>query len=135
MIYLSLFYEFFKIGLFAIGGGAATIPFLFDLSKKALREDLLESVIEEYQRDGIAHDLDPMFFSLANVYSAKKMSFGMGGVEERVFDQNQNLIFAQVLNPTPYETQQHYTKALQIMKQNEDYRPVLEHNPRNQTPQ
>lgn len=34
MIYLSLFYEFFKIGLFAIGGGAATIPFLFDLSKK-----------------------------------------------------------------------------------------------------
>lgn len=34
MIYLHLFYEFFKIGLFAIGGGAATIPFLFDLSTK-----------------------------------------------------------------------------------------------------
>lgn len=34
MIYLQLFYEFFKIGLFAIGGGAATIPFLFDLSKR-----------------------------------------------------------------------------------------------------
>jgi len=34
MIYYYLFYEFFKIGLFAIGGGAATIPFLFDLSKK-----------------------------------------------------------------------------------------------------
>lgn len=34
MIYWYLFYEFFKIGLFAIGGGAATIPFLFDLSKK-----------------------------------------------------------------------------------------------------
>ena len=34
MIYLSLYYEFFKIGLFAVGGGAATIPFLFDLSKK-----------------------------------------------------------------------------------------------------
>lgn len=34
MIYLTLFIEFFKIGLFAIGGGAATIPFLFDLSKK-----------------------------------------------------------------------------------------------------
>lgn len=29
-----LFYEFFKIGLFAIGGGAVTIPFLFDLTKK-----------------------------------------------------------------------------------------------------
>ena len=34
MIYALLFYEFFLIGLFAIGGGAATIPFLFDLSKK-----------------------------------------------------------------------------------------------------
>ena len=34
MIYLTLFYEFFKIGLFAIGGGLVTIPFLFDLSHK-----------------------------------------------------------------------------------------------------
>ncbi len=28
MIYLRLFYEFFKTGLFAVGGGLATIPFL-----------------------------------------------------------------------------------------------------------
>ncbi|MCI6633641.1 MAG: chromate transporter, partial [Clostridiales bacterium] len=28
MIYLQLFYEFFKTGLFAVGGGLATIPFL-----------------------------------------------------------------------------------------------------------
>ncbi len=34
MIYWLLFYEFFKIGLFAIGGGAVTIPFLFDLGEK-----------------------------------------------------------------------------------------------------
>lgn len=34
MIYLTLFFEFFKIGLFAIGGGMVTIPFLFDLTKK-----------------------------------------------------------------------------------------------------
>lgn len=32
MIYLSLFLSFFKIGLFAVGGGLATIPFLRDLS-------------------------------------------------------------------------------------------------------
>ena len=32
MIYLTLFYEFFKIGLFAVGGGLATLPFLQDLS-------------------------------------------------------------------------------------------------------
>lgn len=34
MIYLSLYFEFFKIGLFAIGGGMATIPFLRHLSEK-----------------------------------------------------------------------------------------------------
>ncbi len=33
MIYLQLFFEFFKIGLFAIGGGLATMPFLEKLSK------------------------------------------------------------------------------------------------------
>lgn len=33
MTLLKLFYEFFKIGLFAIGGGPATIPFLQDLAR------------------------------------------------------------------------------------------------------
>ncbi len=28
MIYWLLFYEFFKIGLFAIGGGLVTVPFV-----------------------------------------------------------------------------------------------------------
>ena len=32
MIYLRLFWEFFKTGLFAVGGGMATIPFLYDMS-------------------------------------------------------------------------------------------------------
>lgn len=32
MLYLKLFWEFFKTGLFAVGGGMATIPFLYDLS-------------------------------------------------------------------------------------------------------
>ena len=34
MIYLQLFYEFFKTGLFAVGGGLATLPFLYDMSAK-----------------------------------------------------------------------------------------------------
>lgn len=34
MIYLTLAYEFFKIGLFSIGGGMATLPFLMDLTAK-----------------------------------------------------------------------------------------------------
>ena len=29
MIYLLLFYEYFKTGLFAVGGGMATLPFLY----------------------------------------------------------------------------------------------------------
>lgn len=36
MIYLKLFWEFFKVGLFAIGGGMATIPFLVDMSSRTL---------------------------------------------------------------------------------------------------
>lgn len=34
MIYLTLAYEFFKVGLFSIGGGMATLPFLMDLTTK-----------------------------------------------------------------------------------------------------
>ena len=34
MIYLTLFIEFFQIGLFAVGGGMATLPFLMDLTRK-----------------------------------------------------------------------------------------------------
>ena len=34
MIYLRLSYEFFKVGLFSIGGGLATIPFLTDLGSR-----------------------------------------------------------------------------------------------------
>lgn len=34
MIYLWLYWEFFKVGLFAIGGGLATIPFLQDIASR-----------------------------------------------------------------------------------------------------
>ena len=34
MIYLQLFWEFFKTGLFAVGGGMATIPFLYEMVDK-----------------------------------------------------------------------------------------------------
>ena len=33
-LYLQLFFEFFKTGLFAVGGGMATLPFLYDISDK-----------------------------------------------------------------------------------------------------
>lgn len=34
MICLRLFLEFFKVGLFAFGGGLATLPFLYDLGSR-----------------------------------------------------------------------------------------------------
>ena len=34
MICLRLFWEYFKIGLFAVGGGMGTVPFLYDLADK-----------------------------------------------------------------------------------------------------
>ena len=34
MILLRLFWEFFKTGLFAVGGGMATLPFLYDMGAK-----------------------------------------------------------------------------------------------------
>ena len=32
--YIQLFFEFFKTGLFAIGGGLSTLPFLYDIAEK-----------------------------------------------------------------------------------------------------
>ncbi len=34
MIFVLLFWEYFKVGLFSVGGGMATIPFLYDLADK-----------------------------------------------------------------------------------------------------
>ena len=47
MILLKLFYEFLKIGLFAVGGGMATIPFLQDLATTTgwYSQDLISRMI------------------------------------------------------------------------------------------
>ena len=34
MLLLRLFYEFFKVGLFSVGGGLATLPFLYAMADK-----------------------------------------------------------------------------------------------------
>ena len=34
MMYLQLFFEFFRTGLFAVGGGMATLPFLYDMAER-----------------------------------------------------------------------------------------------------
>ncbi|MBO4848225.1 MAG: chromate transporter [Clostridia bacterium] len=47
MIYLILIYEFFKIGLFAAGGGLATLPFLSALADKYewLTSDMISQMV------------------------------------------------------------------------------------------
>ena len=47
MIYLILIYEFFKIGLFAAGGGLATLPFLSALADKYpwLTQDMISQMV------------------------------------------------------------------------------------------
>ena len=47
MIYLSPFWEFLKIGLFAVGGGMATLPFLRELSVRTgwFSQDLITDMI------------------------------------------------------------------------------------------
>lgn len=47
MIYITLFLEFFRIGLFSVGGGLATIPFLYELIDKygwITEQDLLNII-------------------------------------------------------------------------------------------
>lgn len=47
MIFLQLFWEFFKTGLFAVGGGLATIPFLQEITQKYpwfTQNDLLDMI-------------------------------------------------------------------------------------------
>lgn len=34
LLLLRLFYEFFKVGLFSIGGGLATLPFLYEMAER-----------------------------------------------------------------------------------------------------
>ena len=47
MIYLQLFLEFFKTGLFAVGGGLATLPFLNEICNKYdwFTEQMLSNMI------------------------------------------------------------------------------------------
>ena len=47
MIFLRLFFEFFKTGLFAFGGGMATIPFLTEMAERTgwFTQEFLTSMI------------------------------------------------------------------------------------------
>ena len=50
MIYLQLFYEFFKTGLFAVGGGLATIPFLSAMTATGIQHHIRKTPIASWDK-------------------------------------------------------------------------------------
>lgn len=72
MIYLCLFFEFFQIGLFSIGGGLATLPFLTNLGNRTgwfTAEDLANMVAISESTPG------PM-----GINTATYVGFHIGGI-------------------------------------------------------
>lgn len=76
MVYLLLFYEFFKTGLFAIGGGLATLPFLYNIADKYAWFDrgiLSDMIAISESTPG------PIGVNMAT-YAGYHVGFGQGGV-------------------------------------------------------
>ena len=81
MLYLQLFFEFFKTGLFAIGGGMATIPFLYDISDKTgwfTHQDLANMIAVGESTPG------PIGVNMAT-YVGYIMGFNQGGTFQAIF--------------------------------------------------
>lgn len=76
ILYLQLFWEFFKTGLFAVGGGLATLPFLYDMGSRYgwfTTEDVADMIAVSESTPG------PMGINMAT-YVGHKMLGTFGGV-------------------------------------------------------
>ena len=72
IVLLQLFYEFFKVGLFAVGGGMATIPFLYDLAERTswfTQMDLMNMIAVSESTPG------PIAINFATFTGYKKAGF------------------------------------------------------------
>lgn len=81
MIFLRLFWEFFKTGLFAVGGGLATVPFLQDISAKTgwyTAGQLADMIAVSESTPG------PMGVNMAT-YVGYTIGSGLGGVGLGIF--------------------------------------------------
>lgn len=76
MMYLYLMFEFFKTGLFAIGGGLATLPFLYEIAGKYdwLKAELMSDMIAVSESTP-----GPIGVNMAT-YAGYNAGFGQGGV-------------------------------------------------------
>ena len=78
MLYLQLFLEFFRAGLFATGGGLATLPFLYDIADRTgwfTHAQLTDMVAISESTPG------PIGINCATYvgYTAGASQYGMGG--------------------------------------------------------
>ena len=73
MIFLQLFWAFFKTGLFAVGGGMATIPFLYEMSNSTgwfTHTDLANMIAHSFQWDATSAVMeDWMYEKYAEKYT------------------------------------------------------------------
>src|SRR5690554_1960609 len=82
MIYLILYLEFFKIGLFSLGGGLATLPFLQELIVKygwISNEELLNMIAVSESTPGPIGVNTATFvgFNTANIFGGVVATMGL----------------------------------------------------------
>ena len=76
MTFLYLFFEFFKTGLFAVGGGLATIPFLMDIADRYnwfTQSELTDMIAISESTPG------PIGINMAT-YAGYRAGYALGGV-------------------------------------------------------
>ncbi len=81
MTFLLLFYEFFKAGLFAIGGGLATLPFLYEMAERYtwFNEKMLSDMIAISESTP-----GPIGINMAT-YAGYNAGFSIAGVPGGIF--------------------------------------------------
>lgn len=116
MIYCLLFWEFFKIGLFAVGGGLVTIPFLFNLSEKYMwftKQELTDMIAVSQSTPGplginmatyagynVAGIIGALIATLSEVLPAVIIIYFIAGALEKFKDNNKLEIVLQGLRPS-----------------------------------
>ncbi len=76
ILYLRLWFEFFKVGLFSVGGGLATLPFLSDMGQRTgwfSANDIADMIAVSESTPG------PMGINMAT-YVGNKMAGILGGI-------------------------------------------------------
>ena len=92
MIYIILFFEFFKVGLFTIGGGLASLPFLYELAEKYtwINNSMIADMIAISQSTP-----GPIGINMAT-YAGFKAGGILGGISD-----GSDIVLRAAIKPTP----------------------------------